>query len=90
MKKKLSLEAAIPLSRKALKEIKGGLTDLVVYDPDNNECQRATEIVPIGCPCTSSAHCSRRFGPGAVGNGGGPATIEGACINGVCAGSTGA
>lgn len=36
MKKKLNLEAAIPLSRKALKEIKGGLTDLVVYDPDNN------------------------------------------------------
>lgn len=87
MKKTLKLKGAVPLSRKALKTITGGLIDFVNYDPDN-ACQNATEIIPIGCPCSSSSNCSRRFGPGAVGNDGGPATIEGACIGGVCAGST--
>ncbi|AZA47606.1 hypothetical protein EG346_05120 [Chryseobacterium carnipullorum] len=88
MKKTLRLKGGIPLSRKDLKNITGGLIDFVNYDP-SNECQNATEIVPIGCPCNSKSYCSRRFGPGAIGNQGGPSTIEGACIGGVCAGSTG-
>ncbi|PTT66720.1 hypothetical protein, partial [Chryseobacterium sp. HMWF001] len=81
------LNGATPLSRKALKEITGGLTNLVVYDPDNNYCQSALEIVPVGCPCNSKSICPQRFGPGAVGNNSGPVTLAGACINGVCAGS---
>ncbi|WP_347216155.1 hypothetical protein [Chryseobacterium sp.] len=88
MKNIMKLHGGAPLSRAALKSITGGLIDFVNYDP-NNLCQNVTEIVPAGCPCTPKSNCARRFGPGAVGNSGGPVTIEGACVGGTCAGSVG-
>ncbi len=79
----LNLEGVALLTKEQQKKINGG-HDLTVYDPDN-PCQNFTEITPSGCPCNSSSYCSRTYGPGAIGSGGGPATIDGKCVNGSCA-----
>ena len=80
----LNLEGASLLTKQQQKNITGGLGELTGYD-EGNPCQNYTEIVPTGCPCSSTLPCARVYGPGAIGNNPGPVTVPGTCTNGVCA-----